>query len=91
MRLDIFLKLSRLIPRRTLAQEFLKKGLVSVNGVSAKAAKEILVGDEIEIRRYDKVTKARVLIVPNGKQVSKKDSSTLAEIISETKLETGIT
>lgn len=87
MRLDVFLKLSRLISRRTLAKKFAQAGLVSVNGLTAKASREMSEGDEIEIRRHDRITKVRVLTVPDKKQVSKKDASGLFEIISEEILE----
>ena len=46
MRLDLFLKVSRLVPRRSLAQEFCDAGVVSVNGASAKSSKEVKAGDE---------------------------------------------
>ncbi len=87
MRLDIFLKLSRLLPRRSLAQEFIKKGLVSVNGIVAKSSKEISVGDEIEIRKYNRIRIARVIEVPKKKQVSKKDSEGLIKVISDKEIE----
>ena len=60
MRLDLFLKVSRLVPRRSLAQKFCEAGIVTVGGVVAKASKEIKIGDEIEIRKRDRLTKVRV-------------------------------
>ena len=83
MRLDIFLKLSRLISSRTLAKEFTKAALVSVNGLVAKSSRDVSAGDEIEITRHNKIIKVKVLIVPSKKQVSKKDALGLYEIISE--------
>lgn len=83
MRLDLFLKTSRLVSRRSVAQDFCDKGLVSVNGATAKSAKEIRPGDEIEIRRRDRTTVIRVLAVPAGKQVSKTDASALWETVRE--------
>jgi ribosomal 50S subunit-recycling heat shock protein len=50
MRLDKFLKLSRLVRRRTVAKELCEAGAVSVNGKPAKPAQEVAVGDVIEIR-----------------------------------------
>ncbi|MEZ5307378.1 MAG: RNA-binding S4 domain-containing protein [Pyrinomonadaceae bacterium] len=82
MRLDLFLKLSRLIPKRTLAQEYAKQGLVSLNGKPAKPSSEVKDGDEIEIRKRSTIRVVKVLEVPSGKQVSKKDSSTLYEQVS---------
>lgn len=84
MRLDIFLKLSRLIPRRTLAQEFCDAGLVSVEGLAAKSSKEIKAGDVIEIRRGPRRIKVCVLQIPIKKQVAKNDASGLYKVIEET-------
>jgi len=50
MRLDKFLKVSRLIKRRTLAKEVADQGRISINGKTAKASSEVNVGDELEIR-----------------------------------------
>lgn len=50
MRLDKYLKVSRLIKRRTVANEACDAGHVSVNGKTAKASQEVRVGDVIEIR-----------------------------------------
>ena len=50
MRLDKYLKVSRLIKRRTVANEACDTGHVSVNGKTAKASQEVRVGDVIEIR-----------------------------------------
>ena len=82
MRVDVFLKLSRLVPRRTLAQEFCDKGLISVNGQAAKSAKEIKPGDEIEIRRRNDVTVVKVAATPDKKQLSKTDAHEIFEMVS---------
>lgn len=82
MRLDVFLKLSRLIPRRPLAQKFCENGMVSVNGSIAKPSKEVRVGDEIEIRRGTATTTVVVLDVPGRKQLSKAEAETIFELIS---------
>ncbi|UOQ83859.1 RNA-binding S4 domain-containing protein [Gracilibacillus salinarum] len=50
MRLDKFLKVSRLIKRRTLAKEIADQGRIIVNGSKAKAATNIVVGDELKIQ-----------------------------------------
>lgn len=50
MRLDKYLKVSRVIKRRTLAKELCDGGRVSVNGRTAKAGTEVAVGDEISVR-----------------------------------------
>ncbi|MGB7210492.1 MAG: RNA-binding S4 domain-containing protein [Pyrinomonadaceae bacterium] len=83
MRLDLFLKISRLIVRRSLAQEFCDAGVVSVNGMAAKSSKEVKVGDEIEIRRRNRVTTVAVLQVPDKKQMSKAGAEDLYKIVAE--------
>lgn len=83
MRLDLFLKTTRFISSRNLAQEFCDSGLVKVNGSTAKSSKEIKAGDEIEIRRRNRVVVVSVLAVPEKKQVSKADAPGLYEIIRE--------
>ena len=87
MRLDVFLKLSRLVPRRSLAQEFCDAELVQVNGAVAKSSKEIKPGDTISINRRNRKTVTRVTSVPDKKQVSKQDAPDLFELISEEKIE----
>lgn len=87
MRLDMFLKVSRLIPRRSLAQEFCDAGLIEVNGTAAKSGKEIKVGDEITIKRRDRHLTIGVQQVPNTKQVSKQSAGDLYEVIAETRIE----
>lgn len=83
MRLDLFLKSSRLILRRSLAQKFCDANLVKVNDVSAKSSKEIKIADEIEIKRGNRLTKVKILEIPAQKQVSRNDAGNLYEIISE--------
>ena len=87
MRLDLFLKTSRLIARRRLAQEFCDKGLVSVNEGVAKSSKEIKAGDVIEIKQRDRVTRILVLQIPVTKQVSKNSAGELYRLVGETILE----
>lgn len=83
MRLDLFLKVSRLILRRSLAQEFCDAGKVKINGIIAKSSREVKLNDEIEIKRSNKILTVKVLQVPNTKQVSRQISSSLFEVISE--------
>lgn len=61
MRLDKFLKVSRLIKRRTVANEACDAGRVMVNGKVAKASVNVKVGDIIEIQFGQKTVKVRVL------------------------------
>ena len=80
MRLDKFLKVSRLIKRRTVANTVSEMGRVLVNGNSAKPAKQLKVGDIIEIEYASKTEKVEVLIIPHG-NVSIQESSTLYKVI----------
>ena len=83
MRLDLFLKVSRLVLRRSLAQKFCDANRVKVNGQKAKSSKEIKPNDEIEIKRGNRRTKLKVLEVPAQKQVSRERAINLYEIILE--------
>lgn len=73
--------------RRNLAKEFCQKGLISVNGKTAKSSYSIQTNDQIEIKRHLRLTKVVVLKVPEKKQVSKKEASSLYDIISDETLE----
>lgn len=61
MRLDKFLKVSRLIKRRTVANEACDAGRVLINGTVAKASTKVKKGDIIEIQFGTKIVKAEVL------------------------------
>jgi len=87
VRLDLFLKLSRLCPRRTLAQELCDAGLVLLNGRRAKPGHSVKAGDEISVRRRQLQTVARILKVPENANVSRRDAGGLIEILSEERLE----
>lgn len=73
MRLDKYLKVSRLIKRRTLANEVADAGRVLVNGKSAKASYSVKAGDVIEITFGNKPIRVRVLNAeePRGKDVAR--------------------
>lgn len=74
MRLDKFLKVSRLIKRRTVANEACDAGRVLVNGAVAKASVKVKIGDVIEIQFGTKVVKAEVLnILDTTKKEEAKD------------------
>ncbi len=83
MRLDLFLKASRLILRRTLAQKFCDAGLIKVNDLTAKSSREVKANDEIEIKRHNRLTKVKILEIPAKKQVSRQDADKLYEVVSE--------
>ena len=79
MRLDKFLKVSRIIKRRTLANEACDNKRVSVNGKEAKAGLNIKPGDIIEIRFGANITKVRVLTVLEN--VRKEEAHSMYEAI----------
>ena len=87
MRLDVFLKASRLCPRRTVAQKICDAGRVSINGKPAKSAHVVRIGDELSLQTRDKLTVVRVTAVPEERQPSRRDAKSLYEILSETRLE----
>lgn len=72
MRLDKYLKVSRIIKRRTIANEACDAGRVLVNGKPAKASLNVKVGDVIEIMFGTKVLKVEVLSIS---ETSKKDEA----------------
>lgn len=65
MRIDKFLKVSRLIKRRTVANEVADAGRIVVNGREVKASYQVKIGDEIEIMFGTKPVKVKVLSVDN--------------------------
>ena len=74
MRLDKFLKVSRLIKRRTVANEACDAGRVLVNGAVAKASVKVKIGDVIEIQFGTKEVKVEVLnILDTTKKEEAKD------------------
>lgn len=79
MRLDKFLKVSRLIKRRTVANEACDAEKVSVNGKPARASYDVKIGDEIEINMGKSPLKIRVLKVVEV--VGKDGASDLYEVV----------
>ena len=86
MRLDLFLKASRLCLRRTVAQKICDAGRVSINGKPAKSAHVVKTGDEISLQLRDKLIVVRVIAVPGERQTSKRGAKSLYETLSETRL-----
>ena len=75
MRLDKYLKVSRLIKRRTVANEACDNARISVNGKPAKASYDVKVGDQIEIQFGARTLKVEVLAVAEA--VRKDDASAM--------------
>lgn len=64
MRIDKFLKVSRIIKRRTVANEAADGGRISVNGRVVKPSYEVKVGDIVEIKFGDKISKFKIVAIP---------------------------
>ncbi len=75
MRLDKYLKVSRLIKRRTVANEACDGGRVQVNGAPAKASRDVKVGDVIELAFGARTVRVEVLSV--AETVSKADATAM--------------
>ncbi len=80
MRLDKYLKVSRIIKRRTVAKEACEGGRVSINDKVAKPGTEIKEGDIIEIKYASKSLKARILNI--AEHVTKENAQAMYEIVS---------
>ncbi|WP_047980726.1 RNA-binding S4 domain-containing protein [Ornithinibacillus contaminans] len=85
MRLDKFLKVSRLIKRRTLAKEVADQGRISINGKEAKASSIVAIGDTLVIRFGQKLVTVEVTSLKET--VRKEEAGLLYKIIKEEKIE----
>ena len=82
MRLDKYLKISRLIKRRTVAKEIADQGRISINGKVAKSSTDVATNDELEIRFGNKTVTVKVVkIVETTK---KEESADMYEGLRET-------
>ncbi len=64
MRLDKFLKVAKVIKRRTIANEIADKGRVSINGKQVKPSYEVKIGDIVEIQFGEKKSKFEIINIP---------------------------
>lgn len=85
MRLDKYLKVSRIIKRRPVAKEVADNGRIKVNGILAKSSADLKINDEIEIRFGNKILLVRVLEMKDS--TKKEDAAKMYDIIKETKVE----
>ena len=81
MRLDKCLKVSRIIKRRTVANEACSGGRVSINGKVAKPAADVKEGDELEIRFGNRVGKYKILSVKET--VRKENAQDMYQVLEE--------
>lgn len=80
MRIDKYLKVSRLIKRRTIANEACDAGRITVNGKIVKASYDVKPGDIIEIKMGERIIKVKVLDILE--HVLKNDASSLYEVLT---------
>ncbi|PRS76078.1 MULTISPECIES: RNA-binding S4 domain-containing protein [unclassified Bacillus (in: firmicutes)] len=83
MRLDKFLKVSRLIKRRTLAKEVADQGRISINGTQAKASSDVKEGDELQIRFGQKLVTVQVNELKDT--TKKEDAAGMYTVLKEEK------
>ena len=74
MRLDKFLKVARIIKRRTVAKEVCDGGKVTVNGRPGKAGTEVKVGDELNLTFGAKILRVRILATPETIRADQADN-----------------
>ncbi len=79
MRIDKYLKVSRLIKRRTVANEACEQGRIMVNGKIVKPSYEVKIGDEMSIRFGEREVKVRVTAI--SEHVKKDEASGMFEAI----------
>ena len=83
MRLDQFLRCSRLVKRRPLAKILADTGAVDIEGKTAKASSRVEIGDVLSLKLENRTLRVRVLGEAR-RNLSKKDASALFEILEET-------
>ena len=86
MRLDKFLKVSRLIKRRSVAKEVADQGRIDINGVTAKSSSTVKTGYELTIRYGNRILTVKIAQILD---TTKKDEATkMYDIVSEERIET---
>ncbi|MBP1045939.1 RNA-binding S4 domain-containing protein [Enterococcus sp. BWM-S5] len=85
MRLDKFLKVSRIIKRRAVAKEVADKGRIQINGVLAKSSSTVKIGDQVKIRFGNKILEIEVKELHDS--TKKEDAEKMYQIISETRVD----
>jgi ribosomal 50S subunit-recycling heat shock protein len=84
MRLDKFLKVSRLIKRRTLAKEVADQGRITINGQQAKASSNVKIGDELNVRFGQRLV---TVIVENLQETTRKEeAANMYKVIKEERI-----
>ncbi|WP_141434188.1 RNA-binding S4 domain-containing protein [Bacillus sp. 03113] len=84
MRLDKFLKVSRLIKRRTLAKEVADQGRILINGLQGKASSTVKAGDELAIRFGQKVVTVKIESLQEN--AKKEEAANMYTVLKEEKV-----
>jgi ribosomal 50S subunit-recycling heat shock protein len=88
MRLDKFLKVSRLIKRRTLAKEVSDQGRITINGQQAKASSTVKVGDELAVRFGQKIVTVKIEKLQETSR--KEEAADMYSLVKEEKVEEAV-
>lgn len=86
MRLDLFLKASRLSTGRSIAQKLCDAGLIAVNNKPAKSAHAVKPGDEITIHTRTRLLVVRIETVPANPNTPRKEAATLYQVTRDERL-----
>ncbi|HFC9328159.1 TPA: RNA-binding S4 domain-containing protein [Enterococcus faecium] len=86
MRLDKFLKISRIIKRRSVAKEVADKGRIQINGKLVKSSSDVKVGDILKVQFGNKTLEVKITELHES--TKKEDAQKMYEIISENRTET---
>jgi len=82
LRIDKFLNTVNIVKRRSLAEDMCKSGVVKINDRVAKPAKDVKVGDVIEIQYLEKTKKFQVLKIPTTKTLPKSEKDEYVKEVS---------
>ncbi len=85
MRLDKFLKISRIIKRRSVAKEVADKGRIQINGTLAKSSSSVKVGDVLKIQFGNRILE--VAVKELHESTKKEDAAKMYELLSETRVD----
>jgi ribosomal 50S subunit-recycling heat shock protein len=85
MRLDKFLKISRIIKRRSVAKEVADKGRIQINGTLAKSSSSVKVGDTLKIQFGNRILEVKVNELHES--TKKEDAAKMYEILSEKRVD----
>ncbi len=86
MRLDVFLKRSRLVKRRQLAKELCDDGAVSLNGRQARSGKSVAIGDRLSLRFWSRHVEIEIVRIPD-RAMSSAESRSFYSVLSERRIE----